>query len=95
MKTINNIYDSIPRKIILEIYKSTNTVYASRIFKRLGVGQHIKTISFLKAQRIIESHKNGSRNNIKLTQKGNKLAEHFSGIEKILQENGQQIMHKM
>ena len=95
MKTINNIYDSVPRRIILEIYRSPNKIYASKIFKRLEVGQHIKTISFLKKQGIIETHKEGRIKTIELTEKGNTLGEHFSGIEKTIQENGQQIMHKM
>lgn len=87
MKTINNIYDSVPRRIILEIYGSTTDVYASKIFKRLGIGQHIKTLTFLKIQHIVESQKQGRINIIKLTKKGQELAEHFSEIEKKLREN--------
>ncbi len=81
-----NIYNKIPRKILMFVYDDSSKSYMTSVAKKLDATYcHLqRVVSILEKEKFIRTSKNGRRRFVVLTQKGINVVELFKKIEKVI-----------
>ncbi len=81
-----NIYNKIPRKILMFVYEDSNKNYVTTITKKLNSTYcHLqKTVCMLEKEKFIKSSKDGRKRIITLTKKGVEVVKLFKKIDEVV-----------
>lgn len=94
--TNNIIYNKIPRKLLVYLYKQEKSLnkedlYAAKIKSEIDTTRShaIRTIQKLEEQQLVKRKQKGRKKITKLTPKGEKIAEKLYQIQQITEDNGE------